>query len=204
MNIEDFKEFKEYEEKGLKKQASKSLRAFILSFDNEREIEEWVWEYLPKLETNSHSRIRHEIFHELVYPILKVGYEDDDFHSTLWLGKLAQNLYQAQKLHEELGWLSELSLYNKSHEIDPENDEARLLLLKAIVSWLEYSEHEWPSGILYGNDGATIEQCDEISTEIQRVIKLDKEHTHSEFIKEYVKKLSNYRARLNKQSNLNQ
>lgn len=120
------------------------------------------------------------------------------FASTLWLGKLVQNIYQAQQLHEELNWVSELSLYNKSYEIDPGNDEARLLLLKALVSWLEYSEHEWPSGILYGNDGATIDQCEELNAEVQRVQKLDKEHAHSEFIKQYVKTLSEYRARLNK------
>lgn len=201
MNIEHYREFKDLEEKGLKKLASKALRAFISSFKNGQEKEEWVWEYLPKLQANRHSRIRHEIFHELVYPILKAGYKNHDFASTLWLGKLAQNIYQAQQLHEELDWVSELSLYKKSHEIDPGNDEARLLLLKAIVSWFEYSEHEWPSGILYGNDGATIEQCDEISAEVQRVLKLDKEHAYSEFIKQYVKKLSEYRARLNKRVN---
>ncbi|EGL55761.1 hypothetical protein MAMP_02755 [Methylophaga aminisulfidivorans MP] len=198
MIIEHYQEFRELEEKGLKKQASKALRDFISSFENGREREEWVWEFLPTLQTNRHSRIRHEIFHELVYPILKSGYENNDFDSTLWLGKLAQNIYQAQQLHQELNWVSELSLYSKSHELDPNNDEARLLLLKALVSWLEYSEHEWPSGILYGNNGATFEQCEEISAEVQRVLKLDKEFAHSEFIKQYVKKLSEYRARFNK------
>ena len=196
MNIEHYQEFRELEEKGLKKQASKALRDFISSFENGKEKEGWVWEYLPKLQANKHLRIRHEIFHELVYPTLKAGYEKSDFDSTLWLGKLAQNIYQAQQLHEELDWVSEFDLYKKCYEIDPRNDEVRLLLLKTIVSWLEYSEHEWPSGILYGNDGATIEQCDEISAEVQLVLKLDKEHIHSEFINQYVKKLSEYRTRL--------
>lgn len=147
----------------MKKQASKALRGFISSFENGKEKEDWVWEYLPKLQSNRHLRIRHEIFHELVYPILKAGYESRDFDSTLWLGKLAQNIYKTQQLHKKLDWVSELGLYKKCYEIDPRNDEVRLLLLKTIVSWLEYSEHEWPSGILYGNNGATIEQCDEIS-----------------------------------------
>lgn len=102
MNIEHYREFKELEEKGLKKQASKALRAFISSFENGQEKEEWVREYLPELQTNKHSRIRHEIFHELVFPILKAGYENNDFASTLWLGKLAQNFYQVRQLHEEL------------------------------------------------------------------------------------------------------
>lgn len=199
MNIEYYHKLREYEEKGLKKQASKSIRAFITSFENDEEVNEWVWEYLPNMETNKHSRIRHEIFHELVYPILKHGYETNDFSCTLWLGKLVQNIYQAQPLHKELDWVTELDLFNKSHELDPSNEEARLLLLKSIVAWLEHSEHEWPRGILYGNNGATIEQCDEISSEVQRVLQLDKEHRYSEFIKQYINKLSEYRARLNKQ-----
>jgi len=197
MNIEYYQEFKVCEEKGLKKEALKSLQAFIASFQNEKEKEDWVWEYLPKLDTNRHSRIRHEIFYELVYPVLKSGYDDNDFLSTLWLGKLAQNIYQARQIHEELDWITEQGLYNKSHTINPENDEVRLLLLKAIVNGLEYSEHEWPSGILYGNDGATIEQCEEISTEVQRAIQLDREHAYTEFIEQYAKKLGEYRVRLN-------
>ena len=201
MNIEHYKEFRKLEEKGLKKQASKALRDFISSFENEQEKEEWVWEYLPKLQKNRHTRIRHEIFHELVYPVLKAGYKNNEFSSTIWLGKLSQNIYRAQKIHEELNWVSELSLYEKSCEINPGNDEARLLLLNSLVSWLEYSEHEWPRGILYGNNGATIEQCDEISNEVQRVIQLDKEHVYSEFIKQYIKNISEYRARLNRNAN---
>ena len=198
MNNQYYQEFRDHEERGLKKQASASLRMFIKSFETKREKENWVWENLPSLVKNRHSRIRHEIFHELVYPILKAGYMNSDFASTIWLGKLVQNIYQAKELHEELGWVTELNLYEKAHEIDPSNTEARLLFLKAIVAWLEYSEHEWPSGILYGNDGASLEQCDEIEDEVQRVLRLDREHVHSEFIEQYLKKLSEYRARLNK------
>lgn len=83
MIIEHYQEFRECEKKGLKKQASKSLRTFIASFENSEDIDEWVWRYLPTLETNRHSRIRHEIFHELVYPVLKSGYENNDYSSTL-------------------------------------------------------------------------------------------------------------------------
>lgn len=198
MNIEHYREFKDCEEKGLKKEASKSIRAFISSFDEKDEIEKWVWDYLPELKTNRSSRIRHEIFHELIFPVLKAGYLKGDFSCTLWLGKLIQNIYQTQKLDEELGGVTELGLFNKCHDLDPENEEARLLLLNSIVSWLEYSEHEWPAGILYGNNGATLEQCADINIEVERVLKLDKEHKYSEFIKQYIKKLTEYRARINK------
>ncbi|MEJ2622056.1 MAG: hypothetical protein P8163_17920 [Candidatus Thiodiazotropha sp.] len=110
MNIEHYKEFRKLKEKGLNKQASKALREFISSFKNGREKEDWVWEYLPTLEINSYSIIRHETFHELVYPTLKAGYENNDLACTLWLGKLAQNIYQSRQLHEELNWVSELGI----------------------------------------------------------------------------------------------
>ena len=200
MDINHYQDFKELEERGLRKKASKSLRAFISSFNNEKEIEEWVWEYLPKLETNRHSRIRHEIFHELIYPILRAGYERQEFSSTLWLGKLVTNICNSRKLHEELGWVTGFDLYNKSHNIDPENDEARLLLLQSIISGLKYSEHEWPSGILHSDAGATIEECDEINADVQKALQLDKECKYTKFIEQYLEKLSEYRARLNSSS----
>ena len=92
MNIEYYENFKDCEEKGLRKEAANSLRAFISSFKGKDEIDKWVWEYLPDIKTNRSSRIRHEIFHKLVFPILKIGYDQKDFKCTLWLGKLAQNI----------------------------------------------------------------------------------------------------------------
>lgn len=199
MNSQYYQAFREHEEKGLKKEASIAVRAFISSFENDEAVRAWVWSYLPTLEKNGRLRIRHEIFHELIYPILKSGYENNDFSSTLWLGKLAQNIYQANQLHEALGWVSQLELYRKSHDLAPSNDEARLLLLEATIDWLAYSEHEWPSGILYGNNGATLEQCDEINAEVQRVRLLDKERRYREFTEQYINKLNEYRARLGNQ-----
>lgn len=105
MNIEHYQEFREYEEKRLKKQASTALSAFISSFNNEKEKEEWVWEYLPKLETNKHSRIRHEIFHELVYPILRIGYEKNDFPVRFGLANLLKIYTNLSDSTKTWAWL---------------------------------------------------------------------------------------------------
>lgn len=194
MNIEHYEAFLEHEKKGLKKQATASVRAFIESFNGLEEIENWVWENLPKLKTNNHSRIRHEIFSDLVYPILKKGYENNDAVSTLWLGKLSQNIYQARQIHKELNWVTEIGFYIKAYELDP-SDEARLRLLEATVAWLEYSEHEWPSTILYGQNGATLEECEHINASVQRALELDKEQHYREFIEQFVEKLNEYKTR---------
>ncbi len=196
MKIEHYLKFKELEEKGIKKESSKYIREFISSFEGHNEIEAWVWEYLPNINFNRNSRIRHEIFHELVFPVLKLGYERADFKSTLWLGKLIQNIYQSKEIHQELGYVSELEIFEKCFKLEPENNEARLLFVECIISWLRYSEHEWPSGILYGNNGATLEECKELSAAVQQVLELDKEHKFSEFIKQYNKRLTEYRTNL--------
>jgi hypothetical protein len=37
----------------------------------------------------------------------------------------------------------------------------------------EYSEHEWPAGILYGMNGANLEQCQEIASAVTEARALD-------------------------------
>lgn len=196
MNVSHYQAYKELKNKGLKEQAKKSLEAFITSFTTLKEKEIWVWEFLSTIEANQHVKIRHEIFNELVYPILKYGYDNDDFMCTFWLGKLIQNIYQATHIHKELNWVTEIDLYEKSHKLNPNNNEVRKLLLKSTIQWLLYSEHEYPTGILFGNNGATPEECDELNKEVQKALLLDIEKTYTEFLEEYAEKLNEYRARI--------
>lgn len=198
MNIEHYNEFIRFQEKGLKKQATESVRAFISSFMDDKEVQDWVWSYLPELKTNQHSRIRHETFVELVYPVLNRGYQAEEYKPTLWLGKLIQNIYQAPKLHEELNHITDNQLYRKCFKLNSEDNEVRSLLLQNIVQWLDYCIHEWPSGILYGNDGATLKQCQEIREEVEFAKKLDANKEYSDFFSDFEDMLIQYESRLNK------
>lgn len=195
MNSEHYQNFLRFQSLGQKNKATKSLRDFISSFESIEEIDNWVWANLADLSSNSNARVRHEIFHELIYPVLKSGYNKGDFTSTLWLAKLIQNVYQMAKIHEELVGVSEMELLRKCHTLEPENNEVRLLLLECIVKVLQYSEHEWPRGILYSHDGATLEQCEEIAEEIELALRLDKEYQYTCFIKQFTKKLDQYRVK---------
>lgn len=196
MNIEHYTKFLNLQEKGLKKLATKELRAFIDSFSDQDEKSEWVWSWLPKLKKNRHSRIRHELFSELIFPVLKNGYFENDFRSTLWLVKLNQNISQNHKADEELGWITNLDLLSKCHQLDPANDEARVLYIEAIVSQLAYYIHEWPSAVLYGNDGANLEQCEVLRADISLLSSLDQEKVCQNFINDFLEKLSEYEARI--------
>jgi len=198
MKIEYYENFEKELEAGLKKQAATSVRLFIDSFKGEDEIQEWVWSYLPKLEKNRHGCIRHELFISLIYPTLKRGFESEDYNSTLWLGKLVQNVYQTEGVFEELGSLVEMDFYKKCYEIDPQNREGNKLLLNSIISWLSHCEHEWPSGILYGMNGATVEQCFEIRENANFALSLTTEQSEKEFIEQFLDKLNQYEKRHDK------
>ncbi|WP_444944065.1 hypothetical protein ACJJIK_02250 [Microbulbifer sp. ZKSA006] len=200
MNIEHYQNFQDCLKKGLKKQASKYVSLFVDSFESEDEIESWVWGYLPCLETNNHSCIRHELFNNLVYPVLRKGYEANDYRSTLWLGKLVQNICQTKGVFEDLGFLGEMDFYRKCYDIDPSNTEGNELLVNSILTWLSYCEHEWPSAILYGMDGADIEQCKDIRDEANFAVYLSKNKSDKEFVMQFLGKLDQYEKRLNKKS----
>jgi len=200
MNIEYFEKFETELELGLKKKAAASVRQFVDSFETYNEKKSWVWSYLPKLEKNRHSCIRYELFINLVYPILKKGFESGDYNSTLWLGKLVQNIYQTKGIFEELGSNVEMDFFRKCHEIDPNIEEGNELLLQSILSWLSHCVHEWPSGILYGMDGATIAQCQEIRSEANFAKYLANEERELSFIDDFLVKLAEYEAQLNEAS----
>ncbi|MDK1285721.1 hypothetical protein [Pseudoalteromonas umbrosa] len=196
MNIEYYEKFEKELEAGLKKQAATSVKLFVESFKGEEEVRNWVWSYLPNLEKNRHSCIRYEIFINLVYPTLKRGFEIGDYDSTLWLGKLIQNIYQTKGLFEELGSLVDMDFYKRCHEIDPENNHGNSLLLDSILNWFSYCEHEWPAGILYGNDGASIEQCEDIRNEAKFALSLVTEQADKDFIEQFLEKLIQYETRI--------
>ncbi|OUS27405.1 hypothetical protein A9Q99_15535 [Gammaproteobacteria bacterium 45_16_T64] len=198
MNIEHYENFEKSLNAGLKKEASKFVAFFVESFEGQDEIESWVWDYLPSLEKNRHSCIRHELFINLVYPTLKNGFESNDFRSTMWLGKLVQNVYQAQDVFEELGSLVEMDFYRKCYDIDPANSEGNKLLLNSIINWFSHCEHEWPFGILYGNDGATVDQCKDIRAEAEFASSLARNSNDKDFIVQFMDKLVQYEERLNK------
>lgn len=195
-NIQHYHDYTEFREQGLKKQASKAVRSFIDSFATSDQITKWVWENLPTLEKNLHARLRHELFAELVYPVLKAGYLSNDLQSTLWLGKLIQNLIQSESLWRELNWINEIDLYKKCLEIDPDHYESRRCLILALLNWLHQTEHHWPSGILYGMNGATLSQCEVIREEVELLFRLDLEQQHTAYLSQYLEKLETYRARL--------
>lgn len=195
MDNKHFSEFEKFSGLGLKKDATKSLRLFIQSLASDEEKTEWVWAYLDKLPQERHSRIRHELFAEVVYPVLKAGFENKNYDATLWLGLLNQNILRNKAILKEINY-SGYHFYKCCLKIDPSREQAKIFMLQELIQWFSYIFHEWPSGVLYGPHGATLEECSDIRKELDFSLTLRPSEVQEDEIKEYRAMLTEYEARL--------
>jgi ubiquinone/menaquinone biosynthesis C-methylase UbiE len=100
MNKEYYKKFKEAQSKGLKKESKESINLFIGSFTDYSEKEIWVNKKL-KHEFFGY-KMRHELYENVVFPVLLNGYKNKNSWSIYWLAKTIQNIYQAKDLHIQI------------------------------------------------------------------------------------------------------
>ena len=176
-----------------KQEAEGVLQDFIGSFESDQEKERWVRDFLAGHEEG--RKVNHLIYVHLVFPVLLAGYERQDAWSTLWLARTIRNIYGIEVLHVAIGRKSESELLREAYTRQPSPDLGRLLLTNNI-RWFQYCVHEWPSGILYGHDGATSEQCEEILQEVAFARELDEGGGFQAFLSEFEGKVREHQERL--------
>ena len=192
MNIDFFNEFIKYENNGIKIKAKEYVNKFIQSFENYIEKESWVINYLPKLEQKSNGRIRNELFEEIIFPVLWNGYNNKEINLMIWLVKLEQNYLQNNRIWEKMNYKTDMEIIKECYEIEPENNEVVEIYLKLIIEGIDYSMHELPYGILFGNNFATIDECNKLLEEIPFIKKLDKNNMYKEYINKYENEIKKY------------
>jgi hypothetical protein len=69
-------------------------------------------------------------------------------------------------------------------------------LLKSLLHYFDHASHEWPAGILWGMNGATLDQCNEIMSEVTFARELDRECAYALSIDEFESMLKQYQQRL--------
>ena len=178
---------------GKKEEARRALNAFIASFDSFEEKRVWTKIFL-KTEGYDH-KIRYELYEQIVFPVLLDGYEKRDVWSTLWLARTLQNCCSSKKLYEQIEFKSPHRLFREAYDLEP-NEETRKELLNADINWFSYSQHEWPWGILWGKDGATLDECQNILSVIIFTRSLDTEQIYTSHIDDYENKVQQYIVRL--------
>jgi hypothetical protein len=195
MNIEYFDKFLYYEGKGIKKKARECVENFINSFKNYTEKELWALEYLPKLNKNSNGRIRNEIFEEIIFPVLLNGYINKNISLMMWLVELNQNYYQNNRVWEKIDYKTKFEIMKECYELDPNNCEVVDLYLELKIEGINFGTHEWPFGILFGNNFATEDECRILLEEVAFINRLDRNKKYSEYISDYENKIREYMGR---------
>ena len=196
MNIKYYEEYLHYKNIGIKTKAKEYIDNFIHSFKNYDEKELWTIEYLPKIDFDSNGRVRNELFEEIIFPVLWNGYNNKNIELMIWLTKLEQNYCQNLRIWKKMDYKSSTQIINECYEIAPNNEDILDLYLELEIASISYSIHEWPSGILNGNDGATKDECKNLLDKIPFFHKLDRNKKYFEFINDFEDKLKEYMERL--------
>ncbi len=89
-----------------------------------------------------------------------------------------------------------MALFKRAFATRPQDEELRRLLLSSLRQGFAYAQHEWPSGILYGINGAAIAECEEIALEAALARELDQKAEHAAFLDEFENRLRQYQKRL--------
>ncbi len=192
-NLELYETYERQLAVGRRKEAAQTIALFIQSFSGLEEKKQWSEAFLNGW---SSHKIRHEIYEHIIFPVLLESYKRSEPWGIHWLAKTAQNLYQATALWEQVDHKSECQLLDQLLSITPNDAGVKAELLARQIDWLRYCGHEWPSGILYGHDGATLPQCAEIKEAVAKARELDLSSAYSAFLADFEGKLGEYISRL--------
>ncbi len=113
--------------------------------------------------------IRQPLYKHLIYPILSVQVAQNNIDAIKGLLKLDGQLtsYQAYSHDIKYTWAM---LLEQGLTIAPKDIELLKLSEQTTRNYFNYTLHEIPIGVLYGQDGATIAECDEL---LEKVIQYE-------------------------------
>jgi hypothetical protein len=149
--------------------------------------------------------IRQPLFQNLLYPFLAQQVERDNIEAIKLLVRLEQHLISFQGHTKDYKYSSPF-LLDKGIKIAPEDKELLKLYESKTRQYILHTLHEIPTGVLYGRDGASIEQCDELLSmteeyerncfklRIDRSELINKCRLYYTSYKEYLKASGNYRS----------
>ena len=142
-----------------------ALDAFIDSLLCERAETRRCWAREIAASIADHSAdvpVRFPLFRRVLVPTLVDGVLQNDTNCARWLAHFESHLIHAKddRLPEILRTSVGLLRFVVKH--NPRDILARRRLVERDASYLEYTLHELPCGVLYGYDGATVDQCAEL------------------------------------------
>ena len=155
----------------IRPQSMEALESFISAL-LELEPEHWhPWARdlaMRVIDDQDQTDIRLPLFRSVLFPALHTGLHTSTPGTARWLAGFSQLLYKCPECSELLpeNLRTEYGLLQRAVSDDGSDLRSKMRLLGRMRSHFEYALHELPSGILYGHDGATIEECGELLAEL--------------------------------------
>lgn len=133
------------------------IKQLLVSHDlSDISIEELVAfeQELDKLKIN----FTFPFFEKVYFPLLEKGFKNGELAAIKLMLKHISIVYQIER-KRETSFYSEFALIDKGLEICPFNQELLLTKERCLESYLDFTIHEVPYGVLYGMDGASPDEC---------------------------------------------
>ena len=142
----------------------------VLQSLSEAERTTWARERARQtVDEKSNAPIRFPLFRDVLFPSLLSGIQSNEPGCARWLAGLWELLYESNECLSQLAATqqTEMGLLLTALRVDPNDDRARSRLIRVMSSHLAYSIHELPAGVLYGYNGATIDQCADLRAQLE-------------------------------------
>jgi hypothetical protein len=165
------------EKAGVRSEALLQLDAFIASLRSQRESDWQGWAVGLSEEVVDLQRdipVRMPLFRSVIFPALHSRLAAGSGSAARMLAGFSQLLYHSPECRDQLPpqLQSEHGLILEAVRRDASDLRAKRRLRAILRGRFEYSLHELPSGVLYGHDGATVEQCSELADELAKYASL--------------------------------
>ena len=112
--------------------------------------------------------LRQPLFAAIIGPFLVSAHERGNDNAENWIAYFFLDFLKmppSQRLLE-LPRQSPINLLHDAFKRNPDNARTQELLIRNLTEQFSYAVHEVPSGVLYGNNGATIAECKEWQTDL--------------------------------------
>lgn len=118
--------------------------------------------------------VRQPLFDRVLLPALDDALTQRMAGSARWLAGFVNHLqrFSGNQERGSLKNVSEQALLRIALEHDPCDSRARCKLIERVAQYFQYTLHELPWGVLYGADGATVSQCDELAKHLEEFASL--------------------------------
>jgi len=186
-----YQKYRNLKSKGLRKQANVYALLVIEEYNADPD------DNFPFVIINDAKgdKIHYFLFRHIVYPFLKSRIKSDP-DAIRCLINVIRNVYQDKDIHKDFDWITEQQLLRRLLFFDPHDKWAKSRVKESIADWLRYTIHEWPWGILYGHNGATLPECREILDAVTELRSLDESSDYKELADEVELKTIQYCNRL--------